>query len=72
MYGDISLFHLADKAVTISLPASSLDFLIRGIGAGVPDIVPDGIVKEKYILVYHRDLFQYTLCGHMVNRFAAD
>lgn len=56
----------------LGLPAGGLDFLVRGIGAGVPDIVPDGIVKEKYILVYHRDLFQYTLCGHMVNRFAAD
>src|SRR5699024_7737678 len=43
----VSLFHLANETVTISLPASSLDFLVRGIGAGVPDIVPDGIVKEK-------------------------
>src|SRR5699024_9669096 len=63
----IALLHLADEAVTISLPAGSLDFLFRGIGTGVSDIVPDGIVKEKYILIYHRDLFQYTLCSHMVD-----
>ena len=44
----------------------------QGVKAGVPDIVPDGIVKEKYILIYHRDLFQHTLCGYMVDRFAAD
>ena len=48
----VSLFHLADEAVTVGLPAGGHDFLVRGIGAGVPDIVPDGIVKEKYILVY--------------------
>src|SRR5699024_10462546 len=26
----------------------------------------------KYILVYHRDLFQHALGSHMVDRFASD
>ena len=41
----VSLFHLADEAVTVGFPAGGLDFRVCGIGAGVPDIVPDSIVK---------------------------
>src|SRR5699024_2294713 len=47
----VSLFHPADEAVTISLPAGSLDFLVRGIGTSVPDVLTNGIIKEKYILI---------------------
>ena len=68
----VSLFHLTDEAVTVSLPASILDFRVRSIRAGVSDIIPDGIVKKKYVLVYHRNLFQYTLCGNMVNGFTSN
>ena len=36
------------------------------------DIIPDGIIKEKYILIYHRDLFQYTLGSYMIYGFTTN
>ena len=38
----------------------------------MPDILTNGIIKEKYILIYHRDLFQYTLGSYMVYRFTTN
>ena len=36
------------------------------------DIFTDGIIKQKYILIHHRDLFQYPLCCHMIYRLTAN
>ena len=62
--GIIALFHAADKAVAVCLPAGRLDFLVRGIGACVADIVTDGVIKEEHILIHHGDLLQHPLRRH--------
>ena len=63
--GIVSLFHVSDEAVAVGRPAGRLDFSIGGIGAGVSDIVPDGVVKEEHILIHHGDLLQHPLRRHM-------
>ena len=36
------------------------------------DVVPDGVVKEEHILIYHGNLLQHALRRHMIDGLPSD
>ena len=68
----IPMLHIPDKAVAVGLAAGPFHLPVRCIRPCVADIIADGIVKQKDILVHQADTGQYLLRRLAQNIPAAD
>ena len=66
------MLQLLYEAVTSSRTAGGLHLTVCGRGAGMADILPNGIVKEEHLLIHHGDLLQHPFCRHGLNGLPSD